>query len=138
MPLPKGGHRYDPDEVAAVIRAQAGLTTYAARALGMSHDTIKRYIRDFPVCEQAFEDTRAEVLDLAESTLYKAIKAGDMQATLFYLKTQGRSRGYSEHFDLRAWLLERAEALAEERGLDKALAAAQVERIMLGSGRRAG
>ena len=35
-------------------------------------------------------------VDLAESKLIEAIKDGNLTAIIFFLKTQGKSRGYSE------------------------------------------
>ena len=42
---------------------------------------------------------RESSVDLAESELMKAIRAGNMTAIIFFLKTQGRSRGYVERSD---------------------------------------
>ncbi len=41
-------------------------------------------------------EARESSIDLAESKLIEAIKAGNLTAIIFFLKTQGKSRGYSE------------------------------------------
>lgn len=38
--------------------------------------------------------------DEAEQTLFSAIREGNIIATIFYLKTRGRDRGYSERLEL--------------------------------------
>jgi hypothetical protein len=48
----------------------------------------------------AVRDAREEVIDWAEDELKKGIKAGDRVLLMFFLKTQGRSRGYVEKMDL--------------------------------------
>lgn len=45
-------------------------------------------------------EATSEVCDLAESTLIKQIRKGNMTATIFYLKTKGRDRGYIERKEL--------------------------------------
>jgi len=37
---------------------------------------------------------------VAENTLFDAIRAGNVVATIFYLKTKARDRGYSERLEL--------------------------------------
>ena len=39
-------------------------------------------------------------LDFAESTLFQQMKAGNTTATIFFLKTKGRKRGYVEKHDV--------------------------------------
>ena len=73
-----------------------GLLTMAARKAGVSYTTVKRYAAEFPSVKQAVQDAKESMLDFAEGKLYQKIKAGDNIAILFYLKTQGKSRGYIE------------------------------------------
>ena len=73
-----------------------GLLTMAARKAGVSYTTVKRYAAEFPSVKQAVQDAKESMLDFAEGKLYQKIKAGDNTAILFYLKTQGKSRGYIE------------------------------------------
>jgi hypothetical protein len=46
--------------------------------------------------EEAVIEGRNRRLDFAESMLDKGMKDGNMTAIIFYLKTQGKSRGYVE------------------------------------------
>jgi len=73
-----------------------GLLTMAAAKSGIGYTTVKRYVAEFPSVKQAAYDAKEAMLDFAENKLYSKIKAGDNTAIIFYLKTQGKSRGYIE------------------------------------------
>lgn len=45
-------------------------------------------------------DARESMIDTAESMLYKQIGEGNTTAIIFFLKTQGRQRGYIERQEL--------------------------------------
>ena len=51
---------------------------------------------DIPALITALTEARETMLDTAESVLYSKILAGDITALIFFLKTQGKSRGYIE------------------------------------------
>ena len=77
-----------------------GLLTMAARKAGVSYTTVKRYATEFPSVRQAVQDAKESMLDFAEGKLYQKIKDGDNIAIIFYLKTQGKSRGYIEKTEI--------------------------------------
>ena len=43
---------------------------------------------------EALHDARQKLIDTAEEWLFQRIEEGDTTALIFFLKTQGRSRGY--------------------------------------------
>ena len=45
-------------------------------------------------------EARESMLDTAEATLYDKIAAGDTTALIFFLKTEGKSRGYVERQEI--------------------------------------
>ena len=73
-----------------------GLLTIAATRAGVSYATINRYAAEYPSVQQAIQDAKESMLDFTEGKLFQAIREGDKTAILFYLKTQGKSRGYIE------------------------------------------
>ena len=54
------------------------------------------YLASDPKYAAAVEDQIERTLDFAETNLYKQIEAGQVQATIFYLKSKGKHRGYQE------------------------------------------
>ena len=71
-----------------------------ARKLGVSRNTVYARIRESVTLQQMLEDARETMLDNAESMLYRKVLDGDNTALIFFLKTQGKSRGYTERQEL--------------------------------------
>ena len=82
--------------MARALTAAGGLVTSAAKRLGCAPKTVYRYIERFPALKDVLGEARESSVDLAESKLMEAINAGNLTAIIFFLKTQGKSRGYSE------------------------------------------
>jgi hypothetical protein len=93
---PKPREKYSAAAMIRAIDETKGLLTVAAKRLGCSPDTIHRYRKTHPKIEEAIQNARNSITDLAEAALYKAIQAGEAWAVCFYLKTQGKGRGYIE------------------------------------------
>lgn len=83
-------------QIEHAIKQTAGNVSAAARALGVSRSTVNRRIAESPVLKQLVEDTREELVDVAESALRREVLAGNITAIIFTLKTQGKKRGYIE------------------------------------------
>ena len=80
----------------AALRHGYGIIATACEAVGIGRSTYYRwYNADQEFKAQVDEVTETQV-DFVESRLIQAIKAGDTTATIFYLKTKGKKRGYSE------------------------------------------
>ena len=73
-----------------------GIIATACEAIGIGRSTYYRwYNADQEFRERVDEVTETQV-DFVESKLMQAINAGDTTATIFYLKTKGKKRGYNE------------------------------------------
>lgn len=88
------------DQVIKKITALNGNITSVATTLGVSRTTIYKMVEDYPTVRAALEEARETMLDNAESALYRNVIAGDNTAIIFFLKTQGKSRGYVERSEL--------------------------------------
>ncbi len=77
--------------------AADGAITIAARRLGTSYRHLKKYIDSNEKLTKVLHGIEERNLDAAESALFAAIREGNVTATIFYLKTKGKGRGYVEH-----------------------------------------
>lgn len=73
-----------------------GNISAAARALGVNRRSLSFRIQKNPQLREVLTDARESMLDNAETALQKAVLAGEAWAVCFYLKTQGKARGYIE------------------------------------------
>lgn len=88
------------DEVIEAIRASHGILAAAARKLGVTRQTVHRYVVNYPTIKAAVDEEREKFLDMAEAGLAKHVRRGSLPAIMFALKTVGRSRGYIERQEL--------------------------------------
>ena len=87
-------------KIITAISESSGLLTLAARKSGVSYQTVWRYTQDFPSVKQAVVEAKERMLDFTEGKLYEKIKEGDNVSIIFYLKTQGKKRGYLERQEI--------------------------------------
>lgn len=93
---PGSKRRYTPEEVARVLSDTGGIVSNAAARLGCTRETVYQYIRKYAKAEAALREGRERTKDFAESQLIAQMGQGNITAIIFYLKTQGRDRGYSQ------------------------------------------
>ena len=84
------------DVLTKLIDDYSGNLSMVARSLGLSRMTIYRFIDNHPTCKVALDEAREKMIDNVESKLYNKALEGDTTAMIFFLKTQGKSRGYVE------------------------------------------
>jgi transposase-like protein len=92
--------KYTPEQIIGALEQSKGMISPTARALGCDRNTIKRYLKEYTAVAQAIADEREATTDLAENTLYQAIENGEAWAICFYLKCQGKQRGYIEKAEI--------------------------------------
>lgn len=86
--------KHTPAAVVEALKATGGLVYLAAERLDLSASAVYRYAERHPSVREAMEHQKGRRLDAAESSLWKAIENGEAWAVCFYLKTQGKHRGY--------------------------------------------
>jgi hypothetical protein len=71
-----------------------------ARRFHCSRGTVWSVVNSDLELRELVDELSSSFTDEAEQTLFKAIRDGNIIATIFYLKTRGRDRGYSERLEL--------------------------------------
>ena len=87
-------------KIIQALGENAGLLTAAAKKAGVSYTTMQRYVKDCPTVKDAVIEAKERMLDFTESKLFEKIKNGDTACIIFYLKTQGKKRGYVERQEI--------------------------------------
>jgi hypothetical protein len=83
----------------AIIEAleqSLGVVTTACKKVGVGRTTFYQWLKDDDDFKKQVDDINNIALDFAESQLHKQISDGNTSATIFYLKTKGKNRGYIE------------------------------------------
>ena len=86
----------------AALEKSLGIVTTACKTVDISRETHYRWMRDDADYNAAVDSTADIALDFAESKLHKSIENGSDTATIFYLKTKGKKRGYIERTEVEA------------------------------------
>jgi hypothetical protein len=92
--------RFSVEQIEAALRASAGIRSAAAVKLGCSPTTIANYLERYPALREVEAEILDQNLDLAETKLLTAIRDGNLTAVIFYLKTKGKARGYTERAEV--------------------------------------
>lgn len=82
------------------LEKSLGVVTSACKAVGISRETHYRWMREDSSYKDSVDDLANVALDFAESQLHQQIKGGNPTATIFYLKTKGKNRGYVERQEI--------------------------------------
>lgn len=88
------------ESIAGALQKAGGVVADAAKLLGVARRTLHKRLAVSAALRGIRDEAREETLDLAESKLLAKIREGNLIACIFYLKTQGRSRGYVERSEI--------------------------------------
>ncbi len=84
------------EEIENVIIKTGGNISAIANTFKYERGAVYKWIRGNKRLEAAVEQARESMIDFAEGKLAKAMQQDDLTAVIFFLKTQGRKRGYVE------------------------------------------
>jgi hypothetical protein len=88
--------RYTADEVVKAVRGSGGFVSLIAERLKVNVQTVYNYRDQYASVRLALNEEREKMIDQAEGALQRQIKADNITAIIFYLKTQAKQRGYVE------------------------------------------
>ena len=98
MGKPREAH-YKVEQFIDAIPGTGGIISAIAKRVGCHWDTAKKYIETHPTIKQAYENERSAIDDLAESTVLKAIKDGDVATAKWWLAKKRKSE-FGEALDV--------------------------------------
>ena len=98
------------------LEKSLGVVTSAAKAVGVGRTTHYLWMQEDKQYKAAVDELSDVAIDFAESQLHKQIKEGNSTATIFFLKTKGKKRGYVERqeVDVSSGKLFQIEVLGED------------------------
>lgn len=78
------------------LEQSLGVVTTACKIVDCNRSTFYKYYNNDLNFRESVDELQNMTLDFAESQLHKQIQDGNTTATIFYLKTKGKRRGYIE------------------------------------------
>ena len=78
------------------LEKSLGVVTTACKIVDCNRSTFYKYYNNDQDFKSSVDELQNLTLDFAESQLHQQIKDGNTTATIFYLKTKGKKRGYVE------------------------------------------
>jgi len=100
------------------LEKSLGIVTTACKSVGISRETHYRWLREDENYKKEVEALADVAIDFAESQLHKQIKEGNSTATIFYLKTKGKKRGYIERQEIQTEEVKQFEVQIEDGSKD--------------------
>lgn len=88
-------------KILAAMENCGGIVSVISSRLGVHRDTVDKYIRETPELQERLAAERESFTDVAESSLMRLIREGNVAATIFFLKTKAKSRGYIERQEVQ-------------------------------------
>jgi predicted DNA-binding transcriptional regulator AlpA len=82
------------------LESSLGIVTSACKKVGIGRTTFYGWLKDDESFADKVKDIENIALDFAESQLHQQIKTGNSTATIFFLKTKGKKRGYVERQEI--------------------------------------
>lgn len=86
--------------VLVALEKSLGVVTTACKNVGVGRTQFYNWLKDDKEFAMAVKEIENIALDFAESQLHQQIQGGNTSATIFYLKTKGKKRGYVERQEI--------------------------------------
>ncbi len=88
------------ESLLAALEQSLGVVTVACKKADIPRSTYYKWLNEDSVFAKDVQEIENVALDFAESQLHKQIAADSTAATIFYLKTKGKRRGYVERQEI--------------------------------------
>lgn len=94
------GYKITVDGATKALMKCHGNILRAALSLKVDRSSLYDFIERNPELNDVRKAARESLLDVAEDRLAYHVEGGDIRAITFYLKTQGKDRGYTERQEI--------------------------------------
>ena len=88
------------ESLLASLEQSLGVVTVACKKADIPRSTYYKWLNEDSDFAREVRDIENVALDFAESQLHKQISDNSTAATIFYLKTKGKKRGYVERQEI--------------------------------------
>lgn len=88
------------ESILKALEKSLGVVNIACKNTGTPRSTFYKWLKEDKDFAKQVHDIENIALDFAESHLHKQIGEGNTSATIFYLKTKGKKRGYIERQEI--------------------------------------
>jgi len=88
------------ESILKALEKSLGVVTVACKSVDVPRSTYYKWLNEDEEFANAVKDIENIALDFGESQLHKQIGDGNTSATIFFLKTKGKKRGYVERSEL--------------------------------------
>jgi len=88
------------EAILQALENSLGVVTIACKQANIPRSTYYKWLKEDIESAKQVKEIENIALDFAESQLHNQIKDGSTPATIFYLKTKGKKRGYVEKSEL--------------------------------------
>lgn len=86
--------------VLEALEKSLGIVTTACKSAGIGRTIYYEWLKTDEDFRKKVTELENVALDFAESQLHQQISGGNSSATIFFLKTKGKKRGYIERSEL--------------------------------------
>jgi transposase-like protein len=88
------------EAILQALENSLGVVTVACKQVDIPRSTYYKWLKEDEEFAKSVKDIENIALDFGESQLHKQIGDGNTSATIFFLKTKGKRRGYVERQEL--------------------------------------
>lgn len=88
------------ESILKALEQSLGVVNNACQAAQIPRSTFYKWLKEDEEFAKQVEDIANVALDFAESQLHEQIRENSTAATIFYLKTKGKKRGYIERQEI--------------------------------------
>ncbi len=88
--------KFTDNELIDALEKSGGFRTETARLLGVTRSAITNRLNSNDELKEIVTDIEERRLDIAETSLIRAVECGEPWAVQFYLKRKGKRRGYGD------------------------------------------